>query len=69
MAYLAEHCKSRYHKLSTCTWGDEKFSQLTPMISSGQSLWLYLVPDPDFSRPASGTTDSADPITANPEGR
>ncbi len=32
-----------YRKVTVRIWGDEKFCRLTPLASSGQALWLYLL--------------------------
>lgn len=32
-----------YAKVSIEMWGDERFTQLSPMPASGQSLWIYLL--------------------------
>lgn len=37
---------SRYRKIETRTWADEKFMRLTPMQPSGQCLWFYLLTGP-----------------------
>lgn len=37
---------ARYRKLDLRTWNDQKFRELTPLLPSGQSLWLYLVLGP-----------------------
>ena len=36
----------RYRKVEVRTWGDEKFRKLSPMLPSGQGLWLYLMTGP-----------------------
>lgn len=37
---------SRYRKVEVKTYGDEKFRRLTPLLPSGQALWLYLITGP-----------------------
>lgn len=37
---------SRYRKVESQTWTDEKFCALSPMPPSGQGLWLYLLTGP-----------------------
>lgn len=38
-----------YRRVSISMWGDTKFSRLSPMPPSGQSLWLYLLTGPHTS--------------------
>lgn len=40
---------ARYRKLDLRTWNDQKFRELSPLLPSGQSLWLYLVLGPQTS--------------------
>jgi hypothetical protein len=40
---------ARYRKLDLRTWNDQKFRELTPLLPSGQALWLYLVLGPQTS--------------------
>lgn len=42
--------KNRYRKVEVRTWADEKFRELSPMLASGQSLWLFLMTGPHTSR-------------------
>lgn len=37
---------SRYRKIETRVWGDEKFRQLSPIPACGQGLWFYLLTGP-----------------------
>ena len=37
---------SRYRKIETRTWSDEKFRALSPMQPSGQALWFFLLTGP-----------------------
>lgn len=39
-----------YRVVSVRMWGDAKFCSLTPLPSSGQSLWLYLLTGPHTSQ-------------------
>lgn len=38
--------EGRYRRVQVRTWGDEKFGKLTPLLPSGQALWLYLLVGP-----------------------
>jgi hypothetical protein len=40
---------ARYRKLDVRTWTDKKFRELSPMVPSGQGLWLYLILGPQTS--------------------
>lgn len=40
---MGEHA---YSKVVRATWGDAKFSRLSPLKPSGQGLWLYLLTGP-----------------------
>lgn len=37
---------SRYRKIQVRMWGDERFTSLSPLPPSGQSLWIYLLTGP-----------------------
>jgi hypothetical protein len=37
---------SRYRKIEVRMWGDEKFRALSPLLPSGQGLWLFLLTGP-----------------------
>lgn len=37
---------NRYRKIECRMWGDEKFCSLSPMLPSGQALWIYLLTGP-----------------------
>ncbi len=41
--------RTRYRRLEVRTWADDKFRRLTPMLPSGQSLWLFLLAGPHTS--------------------
>ena len=47
MAEVTDVKKSgRYRKVEVRTWGDERFRALSPLLPSGQGLWLYLITGP-----------------------
>jgi len=37
----------RYRKIDVRVWGDQKFRSLTPLLPSGQALFLYLLTNPN----------------------
>ena len=38
--------ENRWRKVEVRMWGDEKFRALSPMLPSGQALWLFLLTGP-----------------------
>ena len=43
---MLEKKSSRYRKIECRMWGDEKFCSLSPILPSGQALWIYLLTGP-----------------------
>ncbi|HXM62994.1 MAG TPA: hypothetical protein VN950_19185 [Terriglobales bacterium] len=38
--------ENRYRKIEVRMWGDEKYRTLSPLLPSGQALWLFLLTGP-----------------------